>query len=60
MKVHKFYRICTGSYIRDDGCYLIKRVETTPQRFVWNVFSLDALCVGTWPTLKAAKISCEL
>ena len=54
MKKHVFYRVYPGFYVRDDRAYFIRRVETTPQRFVWNVFDSGEICIATLRTLKAA------
>ena len=58
MKVHKFTRVNDGVYLRDDGKFYIVRGSLSSGP--WLVFeSARYCCVGTWPTLRAAKISCE-
>lgn len=57
MALHKFYRAHTGFYVRDDSAYYIRRFETSPQRFVWNIYDSDSVFVSSFRSLKAAMVS---
>ena len=54
--MHKFYRVHTGFYRRDDSAYSIRRRETSPQRFVWDVYVSGVVYVASFRTLKAAMV----
>lgn len=56
MAEHKFRKVHTGFYMRDDSAYFIRRFETSPQRFVWNVYDSDSVYVASFRTLKAAMV----
>lgn len=56
MVSHEFKRVHTGFYMRDDSAYSIRRFETSPQRFVWNVYVSDMVYVASFRTLKAAMV----
>lgn len=56
MATHEFKRVNVGYYVRDDSAYYIRRLETSPQRFVWIVFDSDSVSVASFRTLKAAMV----